>query len=776
MHVFDFLESADGTPLTKSFIRVGDAYDVIPYPHVRLFNSYRFAVASMAELFPVLVEQAALQRCLLKGALQEQLLGTSRMGMTNPAHPTAWVCADMDFSDGWESVEHFVSELDPALKDVTYIFHHSASAGVTSPKGLRGHVLFALEQPVLPMSLKLWLRACNLNMPNLAERITLAANGLSLKWPLDISTCQNDKLLYIAPPTCTGFEDPAPDRFELIEKAKPAAPPLKRLDNLTPAEIDQRTAEKLAELRDGLGLPRAKPKYKNARGVDYLANPDQTIITGVKQARGFTYINLNDGDSWAYYFPDDNPEFVHNFKGEPVVRLRDIAPDFYAELRNAQVRKAKADRDFVPMVFRDRNRDAYYNVLHYPHTGVVEYAKVSNTQKLQHFMLQYNETPPEIIEDWLVEFNPTRTDTIDVHAKWMNTFKPTPFILSPNPRPDAALPPVIGKLVFSMCGSDPATVDHYLNWLAYAFQTRRKIGTAWVFHGVSGTGKGLFLSRVLKVIFGPAHVLEYTAQQIEDQFNAGLETACILAVDEFHHESARSSGTVMNKLKSIITEERIGIRGMRAETVMCPSFVNVVIFSNHPDPVYLATHDRRFNVSPAQEIPLRMTTAEIESIDEEIPEFVSYLASYKVDVPRTRQILLNDARTRMIAASQTSIERLFEALRMGDLQYFLEFAPIKMPMMDTLLYNAFVALVSDWANDAKNDVQTAVTLDDIRTAYHYIIGTPTSPAKLRRMLAVYRVNFSAAAKGIIVRWGVEPEALDTFFEQRPKLLNKDKIA
>jgi hypothetical protein len=56
-------------------------------------------------------------------------------------------------------------------------------------------------------------------------------------------------------------------------------------------------------------------------------------VSGVRRARGFVYLNLNGGDSWGYYFPESNPEILHSFKGEPPVRLADIAPDFWEKAR-----------------------------------------------------------------------------------------------------------------------------------------------------------------------------------------------------------------------------------------------------------------------------------------------------------------------------------------------------------------------------------------------------------------------------------------------------------
>jgi hypothetical protein len=763
----DFLEAADGTPLTKTFTLVDGSYDVAPYPHVRDFNSHRIQVADTREMYQAVVEQAAMQRCLLKGTLREPLKGESRMGMTDPTAPTNWSCIDNDFDKGWKNLEAFVEALDPNLADVDLIVHQSASSGITSEPGLRSHIYFQHTGSYLPAALKLWLRSRNFLIPELREQITLSANGLSLKYPLDVTTCQNDKLIYIAPPVCNGFEDPiGAARFEFIERERRTLGRIYTMNAMTPAQLEAEAQKLIEELRAAAGLKKKTARYKTTRGIEYLANPEAAAVTAIKQARGFYYLNLNGGDSWAYYVPEDNLEFVHNFKGEPIMRLRDLAPDFYRELRNAQVREKKSNRDFIPIVGRDRTRDNYFNLIFRPEANTVEYSRVSNVQKMEHFLRQYDEPVPEIIEDWVVEFDPTNLEIIDCKGKWLNTFAPTPYILNAKKYDNIEVPPQIARVIRSICGNDDECIRHFLNWLAHIFQTRCKTCTAWVFHGVSGTGKGLLLTKILKPLFGHMHVLEYTAAQLDDTFNAGLETAIILGIDEFHYESARTGGNVMNKLKNIITEDRLAIRAMRQDAIMLPNFTNVLIFSNHPDPVYLASHDRRFNVAPAQEVPLRMTEAEIEEIESEVRTFANFLWSFEVNQEDVRRILLNEARSRMIVASQTSIERVFEAFRMGDLQYFTEYVSMKMPMQDTLLFNEFAAVITDWARAAVSGDKCAVTIDEIKAVYHYIIGQPQSPAKLRRMLAVYRLQFEGGIQGISVQWGITPEVLDAFLERR----------
>ena len=64
-----------------------------------------------------------------------------------------------------------------------------------------------LEDEVVPTQLKEWLLYLNLTVPILRSHIRLNKARTVLRWPLDITACQNDKLLYIAPPSLEGLED-----------------------------------------------------------------------------------------------------------------------------------------------------------------------------------------------------------------------------------------------------------------------------------------------------------------------------------------------------------------------------------------------------------------------------------------------------------------------------------------------------------------------------------------------------------------------------------------
>jgi hypothetical protein len=199
-----FLEAS--VPLTKTFT-LGDKGELIktPYPMVKKFTSHEELVSSSEEFRDKLIQHAALGHCLLKGALDRALINESRAGHTSPDSPTEWVVLDVDGLP--YSPEEFLHLI--GYGDVDYIVQYSASSGIiltgeacSSAKFDRYHIFIRLDEPQPPYQLKLWLKKLNLSVPAISQYLDLTASSMSMRWPLDISVCQNDKLIYIAPPQC----------------------------------------------------------------------------------------------------------------------------------------------------------------------------------------------------------------------------------------------------------------------------------------------------------------------------------------------------------------------------------------------------------------------------------------------------------------------------------------------------------------------------------------------------------------------------------------------
>jgi hypothetical protein len=153
--------------------------------------------------------------------------------------------------------------------------------------------------------LKQWLMQKNHEVPLLSSSMTLAKSGNALCWPLDVSACQNDKLIYIAPPKLKGIKDPMgkTPRIQYVRRKTDKLSLSAQAINST-EKNKSLTHKRIDELRNDQGLPKRKYSYKVVGGTEVLLKPDEASITEMKTDRGFVYFNFNGGDSWAYYHPE----------------------------------------------------------------------------------------------------------------------------------------------------------------------------------------------------------------------------------------------------------------------------------------------------------------------------------------------------------------------------------------------------------------------------------------------------------------------------------------
>jgi len=194
----NFLAASDDTPMTKRFTKDKDGNIVKhPYPMVKKFTSYSEEVNTIEEFSDAIKKHAKQGHCLLKGRLDRPIINESRAGHTNSNDPTNWMVLD---NDGLDLIPHELMIL-LGLDDIRYIVQYSASFGIV-PGRSSYHIFILLKDAVQPSQLKLQLKYWNLNTPEISTHLSLTASGRALRWPLDVSVCQNDKLIFIAPPIC----------------------------------------------------------------------------------------------------------------------------------------------------------------------------------------------------------------------------------------------------------------------------------------------------------------------------------------------------------------------------------------------------------------------------------------------------------------------------------------------------------------------------------------------------------------------------------------------
>lgn len=745
-----------------------------PYPFVYEVSSYQETCTNLHDLFQHIQKYAKQGDCMVKGKLGRQLVTESRKGTTNPEELTEWICLDLDGIEGYQSVDHFLSDIGCAETD--YILQWSSSMGIENKAGFRCHIFMQLDKAVRPQQLKNWLQDLNLSRPTLSGQLQLTKTGNSLRWPLDITTCQNDKLLYIAPPDLgKGIPDPFPEKGS---RGKPATPrisfeqrTLKRLSlptNLILQEaLRDRTHAKVSELRVAAGLPKMKAaKYKFDGTVEYMANPGQATITDMKEERGFVYFNLNGGDSWAYYHPVESPEFIYNFKGEPAYKTQELLPQYWAKLTQQAASGAPDANGRIYLAFREFTSGVYWNGIYDTNTDKLELYPAKSETQLRHFMKNNKMPLGESIPDWKRVFEPNNPNVIDRQAQTVNIYNPSELMKDPTPPYVASPPGVINKIIDHVLGNDMATLDHFYNWLAVIVQHKTRAGTAWVMQGTQGTGKGLLMHNILTPLFGYENVAAKRMEELESQFTEFMENKFIVFIDEIEAGKSLYHAKVTAKLKNLIVEPMISIRNMYRPAYLAPNFASMIFASNKPSSVEVAPDDRRFNVGGYQENKLQITGPEIDQIDNELPEFYAYLMHYPADPDRARTPLISNSRSTLIDISRTAIDTVSDALLKGDLQTLWDHLPSQKSLTPG---NALIQTKAQGYRDLIVDVVSNIsahdklTRDELYTIFEYTVGNmPTSPNKLTSTLKHHRLHlkpvwkYNRSVRGIEVNWKVDP--------------------
>lgn len=718
---------AADVPLTKTFTLLPDGQiDKRSYPTVRDFTSFEVAVTTTQELAFYIQAHAGLGHCMLKGQLRRQLKSESRAGSTDPMDLSQWIVFDLDGIDVTD-VEDFIHRVLPAeFHDASYVLQWSASAGFSADKQLRCHLFFLMEQTYHPELAKAWLTHLNLNNEVLRKSVTLTASAVALRFPLDRTVVQNDKLIYIAPPTCgEGVADPLNGkRISHVQKSNDKVaftfPP--SLVAATEAQV-RATVE---ELRKELGLAGKSIKYKTLDSAGVVcSNPDVATVTGVRQGRGFIYLNLNGGDSWAYYYSEANPKYLYNFKGEPTYLLSEICPDYWAQINQKQqtvTLQGEAPK-LRPFAFRHHATDQLWNGLYDADADhIVALAATSGGKKIADFFIQHGQEAPEVIEDWTYEFQPWNNKVIDFEEKFCNRFERSPYMRAATK--EVTRPPsTIYKIIKSIMGDDFTCIEHFMNWLAFIFQTRRKSGTAWVCHGIEGTGKGVFYAHVLVPLFGEKYCVLKQLRDLDDKFNAELEQNLIFVLDEAKLSSQTNSARTLSQIKSLITEPHLSVRAMRANAVQIKNYSNFLFYSNEYDALGISATDRRFNVAPRQENRLFITPADIQAIQDELPEFASYLASYDVDEMKAMTALNNAAKQAMRDASQDALEQLCQAVIDGNLGYFMQYYNAESKMTANMMaFAAYKDALKRWLAEVNRP--SIATQSDLEAVFTYLMAPP----------------------------------------------------
>jgi hypothetical protein len=253
--------------------------------------------------------------------------------------------------------------------------------------------------------------------------------------------------------------------------------------------------------------------------------------------------------------------------------------------------------------------------------------------------------------------------------------------------------------------------------LAYIWQFRKKTGTAWMFHGHTGTGKGTLFEEILRPLFGVEHTYIGIVEYALDMYNDHMAKNLILFVDEVKITDLGDNKT-FNKLKNYITEPTLSIRGMRAKQITVTNYSNMILATNEHSPIKIDESERRLNIPPRQEKPLDDLINFRHLIEGELPQFAAFLRGYAVDEKQARTIIKGRGREEAIKISQSSHDDFFNALKEGDLDFFTDHIHDTPPLDNLLAYKQYETIIKDWVDSRDNG--TLVSTQDIFKVYSYL--------------------------------------------------------
>lgn len=714
MHRLTILHATDGRKLSKRYTVDGST----PYPLVRAFNSTEAQIDGDDWYLPLveqLYEVALTGGAILKGHFDRNLHNESRKGHTEKDAANSLLVLDVDGLDletlSYRKptpprvltreemeviVEEVVHRLPQCFHDSSYVAHASASMGRKNTVHL--HLFFMLTKPLMPREQKDVLRSLNLVCTSFRSQCTLTASKIALSYIIDPSLADNSRIIYIAPPEFIDQHDPVDPEarlFHVIKDHPHINTTMLRRDTVRAAPPTEGLRTLKAQLRAREGLPNVD--HPTSTHIDLLGNsnevicnPDATTMTLVSDEGDYVRYNVGGGDSGAYWVHKVDPRIVHNFKGEPAF-LFEIADreEFHRCCKRVGFRLDTIEHEtLIPFCFYDPAAEMYYSARRYASQDRLVECYPTRRNNLDTVMQAFGSDVPEQIPLASYTFAPDDPRAVDLESRFVNRFAPPPLMQSTPDIEDGhrgatidnavrmlpSLCPTIFKVMYSMAGCGDRELALFLNWLAFIYQQRNKAQTLWLFHGVEGTGKGLFHAHVITPIF-QQYTCMMTDNALGDRYDTRLSENLIVVMDEVHFSSATDIKE-FNLLKNLVTEPTLTVRPLFGRAKSERNFCSLILFSNDLGALKINRGDRRCHIAPRQEEPLFIRYPELQKnvipmLRKEAPLLAAFLRHFEVREDAVFRPELNEAKEQARLATQLPMEAFSEALKFGQIDWFL---------------------------------------------------------------------------------------------------------
>ncbi len=402
-------------------------------------------------------------------------------------------------------------------------------------------------------------------------------------------------------------------------------------------------------------------------------------------------------------------------------------------------------------VFRDIISDTYVAAYKSKRTNELTFTKVTpNT--IQNFY--YNRAGIKDIEvatlpdaEWVLEFG---NDTlVDLKNNFVNRYQPNELwrtYAAMETKPNKPVPPYIAKLIHHIAGNDDQMYERFLDWLAYIVQQRRKAYIAFLFQGVQGIGKDFFFLHVIRAIFGEQYCASLDQSKLVSNFNAVLEDNVFLCLNEVQTDfTSKDANLVAARIKMLISDEKVEVERKHIDIGHGRNNVNVLLFSNQPNAVRLEASDRRFNVCPRQEVPLRACSwlpkggppFLVPLIHAELLDFLCHLHNRQYAFDVHVNPIENDAKARLMELTTTYNDEFFAHTRPGEIDWeWLELHISNDYKPDSLPGQAVAILAKYLSKSCPTPAQKKISWADYRAIYANITGKTITPQNFSHLLTL----------------------------------------
>ncbi|MCL1142951.1 primase-helicase family protein [Shewanella gaetbuli] len=740
----------------------------------------------------LLAKHAMHGRALYRGVFTKDLVNESRRDKTDKSAKTEFLVLDIDglkVEDGLRQnatathvkaeAERVIAMLPQALHNVSYVAVASSSFGLKE-KSLSVHIHFLLDKPYDFRLIKDWTTSLNYTQQDIYECLGLTASKMRISSVVDPCLAEPARVVYIAPPLFgprlkNPFNDDS-QRFVAVEKDKPLfnlGDELTELDSKMDIVAGRRDSL-LRELQQAAGIPARKVKFQrmriNGREQSVAINPPEARMSLAYEDNEFVRYNIGAGSNNAYWVFKSNPEIVHSFiPDEPPFLFKEADAEAYARhveqfgggFEKVVDAEAGVTRKIQRSVFIDQTTDSYTTLeVDIENNEIVELNPRQNAKVAEEWLSYYGVVVPDPVPPKYVVMEPQREEVqFRIGDKeYVNRFKPTKYMAAKEEHPYSDTLrygsgwlltvecPIISEVILHMLGDDFECFEHFVNWLAFIFQTKDKAGTAWLVHGEEGTGKGLFFHQVLSKLFGTDYAVQNTLQGIaDDQFNGWMEDAMVLMVDEFNMKGASvGNRRAAALLRNLITEPMFMVRRMQQMQRRARQRLNFIFGTNDFDAMQ-TSDKRRYNIAVRQSRMLKMRIPAIAqdwdgfiaALEPELPRFARFLKAFNVNKQMVSTILDNEAKHEMQAAGMSAAERFFDHIKRGDFGAFigiLDKPAAGLEAKELLALNRVKTFVTACLEYVNTGEPCYILKDDLRMVYSYLASKEVSDNAFGRMM------------------------------------------